>query len=96
MIVGGPEALAGPLGELAPTVVFDPLGGVFVAPVVDAVAPRARIVSFGTSAGPQVTFNMQQLYRKGLTLLGYGGIQFTTQERRAAWSRPSPRWRTDR
>jgi NADPH2:quinone reductase len=83
VLVGGPEALAGPLAELAPSVVFDPLGGGFVAPVVDAVAPRGRIVSFGTSAAPEVTFNMQQLYRKGLTLMGYGAIQFTSDERRA-------------
>lgn len=82
VIVGGPDDLSAPLAELAPTVAFDPLGGAFVAPVVEAMASRGRIISFGTSAGAEVTFNMQLLYRKMLSLLGYGGIQLTRDERR--------------
>lgn len=82
VIVGGPEEVAAQLGELAPSVAFDPLGGGFVAPVIAAMAARGRYVTFGTSAGPEVAFNMQQLYRKALSLLGYGGIQLTRDERR--------------
>ena len=61
---------------------FDPLGDGFVAPLVEAMSPRGRIVSFGVSAGPEVAFNMQLLYRKSLSLLGYGGILLTREERR--------------
>src|SRR5207245_1903272 len=68
--------------EFEPTVVFDPLGGGFAAPSIDALTARGRYVSFGTSAGPEVSFNMQTLYRKALTLYGYGGMQLTTTERR--------------
>ena len=83
VLVAGADALAEPLGELQPTVVFDPLGGGFVAPAISALVAHGRIVSFGVSAGPQVTFNMQELYRKSLTLFGYGGMQVGREQRRA-------------
>jgi NADPH:quinone reductase-like Zn-dependent oxidoreductase len=43
---------------------------------------RGRIVSLGVSAGADVTFNIQLLYRKMLSLLGYGGMNLTRDERR--------------
>jgi NADPH2:quinone reductase len=82
VLVGGPDEIASQLAELEPTVVFDSLAGGFVAPVMEAVAPRGRIVSFGVSAGPEVTFNMQLLYRKAVSLLGYAGMLLTRDERR--------------
>lgn len=82
VLVGGPEALAEPLSDFGPTVVFDPLGGDFVAPAISALVPRGRFVSLGVSAGAQVTFNMQELYRKMVTLFGYGGMQLGRDERR--------------
>ncbi|MFL5824000.1 MAG: zinc-binding alcohol dehydrogenase family protein [Solirubrobacteraceae bacterium] len=82
VVVAGPDELADALGSLQPTVVFDPLGDGYVAPVLDAVTPRARIVSFGTSAGPQVELNMQTLYRKGLSVRGYAGLIVGPEERR--------------
>jgi NADPH:quinone reductase-like Zn-dependent oxidoreductase len=39
-------------------------------------------VSLGVSAGADVSFNMRLLYRKMLTLLGYGGTILTREERR--------------
>jgi NADPH2:quinone reductase len=83
VIVAGPQDLAGQVSEFAPTVVFDPLGGGFFAPVVEVTEPRGRIVSFGTSAGPEVTFNLQTLYRNMLSLLGYGGMRLGSEERRS-------------
>jgi NADPH2:quinone reductase len=82
-LVSGPDELEDALGELSPTVVFDPLGGGFVAPVVGALAARGRIVSFGTSAGPEVQFNLQILYRKSGSLRGYGGMALSPEERRS-------------
>jgi NADPH:quinone reductase len=82
VLVGGPEALAEPLSDFGPTVVFDPLGGDFVAPAISALVPRGRFVSFGVSAGAEVTFNMRELYRKMVTLFGYGGMQLRHDERR--------------
>lgn len=82
VLVTGPDGLAEALADFAPTVVFDPLGDGFVGPVVEAAAPRARIVSFGTSAGPEVQFNLQSLYRKALSLLGYAGMLVGAEGRR--------------
>jgi NADPH2:quinone reductase len=83
VIVSGPEGLLEAVAALKPTVAFDPLGDGYVAPVVEAIEPRGRIVSFGTSAGHEVTFNLQTVYRKMASLLGYGGMQLRREERRA-------------
>ncbi len=83
VLVGGPEDIAADVAALEPTAAFDPLGDGFVAPLVAGMAPRGRLVSFGVSAGAEVTFNMQLLYRKAISLLGYGGMQLTSEERRA-------------
>jgi NADPH2:quinone reductase len=64
-------------------VTFDPLGGAFVAPSIEALAVRGRLVSFGTSAGADVQLNMQTLYRKMISVLGYAGLQLEPRERRA-------------
>ena len=82
MLVGGPEEIAAGLADYAPTVAFDVLGDGYVAAVIEAMAPRGRIVSLGVSAGADVTFNMRVLYRKMLSLLGYGGTSLTREERR--------------
>ena len=82
VLVGDAAQIAPAIAEFEPTVAIDALGDGFMAPLVDAMARRGRIVSYGTSAGPEVTFNLQQLYRKMLTLLGYGGMQLTREERR--------------
>jgi NADPH2:quinone reductase len=82
VVVAGPEELAEAVAGLEPTAVFDPLGGEFIGPVVEAAAPRARIVSYGTSAGAEVQFNLRSLYRKAASLLGYAGLILGPEERR--------------
>jgi len=81
-VVAGPEQLADAVREFEPTVVIDPLGDGFLAPAVEVIALRGRIVSYGTSAGAEVRINLQTLYRKMVSLLGYGGMQLTRDERR--------------
>lgn len=66
--------LAGQAGEFRPTVVLDPLGGAFTGAAIEALQPRGRLVLFGTSAGPAGEVPLQQLYRKGLRVYGYGGL----------------------
>lgn len=82
-VVADAAELARAVGELEPTIVFDPLGGDFLAATVDAIATQGRIVSYGTSAGAEVEFNLQTLYRKGVSLLGFGGGQLGRERRRA-------------
>ena len=74
VVTAGPGELATAVEPLAPTVVFDALGDGFSAAAIEALAPFGRDVSFGVSAGPTAEINMQMLYRKALTLYGYGGL----------------------
>lgn len=74
VVVEDPDELAGAVAGLRPTVVFDPLGDGFTAAAVDALEPRGRLVIFGTSADARGDVPLQALYRKGLSVLGYGGM----------------------
>ena len=67
--------MAGALADFAPNVVIDPLGDGFTAVSLEALAPGGRLVLFGTSAGPEGRLPLQALYRKGLTIFGYGGLR---------------------
>lgn len=83
VLVGDHDALTEAFSEFEPTVVFDPLGDGFVPLAIQALVPRGRLISFGVSAGAEVTLNMQLLYRKMISVLGYGGMQLRPEERRA-------------
>ncbi len=75
-VVGGTaDDLAGQVRGLRPTVVFDPLGGGFTGAAIASLVPRGRLVIFGTSAGPAGTVPLQDIYRSGLKILGYGGLR---------------------
>ena len=74
VLVCGPDELAAQAAEFAPTVVLDGLSGRFSDAAIAAAAPGGRLVVFGTSADQQVTLDMRQLYRKGITLYGYAGL----------------------
>ena len=68
---GGLEAA---VGDFAPTVVLDPLGGAFTDPAIGVAAEQARFVVLGTSDDEIVTLNWRRMYRKGTTVLGYAGL----------------------
>lgn len=74
IVESGPGELTGTLGSWHPTVVFDPLGDGFTGAALESMAPRGRLVSFGTSAGDTATVSMQALYRSALRVLGYAGL----------------------
>lgn len=73
-VVEDPGSLGDMIGALAPTVVFDPLGDGFTGAAIEALQPRGRLVIFGTSADARGDVPLQALYRKGLTVRGYGGL----------------------
>ncbi len=83
VVVSGADGLAEAVRDLEPTVVFDPLGGPFTPAALAALAPKGRLVLFGTSAGTEAAVQLQQLYRNGLRVLGYGGLMLSDDERRA-------------
>lgn len=74
VVVCGADELASQIAGFGPTVVFDPLGDGFTGAAVEALRPHGRLVLFGTSAGLTGELPLQQLYRKGLRVLGYGGL----------------------
>ncbi|MGH3265046.1 MAG: zinc-binding dehydrogenase, partial [Trebonia sp.] len=67
--------------EFAPTVVFDPLGGEFTASALLVMAPRGRLVLFGTSSGDEANIQLKRMYRSQVQLRTYAGIIATAQER---------------
>ncbi len=74
VVTADAAALVPALEGLRPTVVFDPLGGGFTGAAIEALAPKGRLVLFGTSADAIGEVPLQALYRKGLSVLGYGGL----------------------
>jgi NADPH2:quinone reductase len=83
VVVAGADGIADAVRDFRPTVVIDPLGDGFTAAVLGTMAVGGRHVLYGTSAGAEATVQLQQLYRNGLHLLGYGGLQLTDEQRRA-------------
>jgi NADPH:quinone reductase-like Zn-dependent oxidoreductase len=57
-------------GGLGADVVIDNLGGDVLAKSIEAVKPRGVIVAYGFSAGPQVSFDIRQLFFFEKKLLG--------------------------
>lgn len=68
------KELAAAAEPLVPTVVFDALGGAFTGAAVDILAPYGRLVTYGTSVGPDSTLSLRAVYRKNLVIAGYGGV----------------------
>jgi NADPH2:quinone reductase len=75
--------LAAACGGDGPTVVIDPLWAGPVAAAAEAAAPRARIVHYGQSAGPEATFKSGTMRGKELELLGLSNFARTNEELRA-------------
>jgi len=84
VVVAGAEELQSAVESFDPTVVLDSLGGPYTDAAIGALHDQGRLVVYGTSNNEQVSINLRRLYRKGITLLGYGGMTDTPQEQRAA------------
>ena len=51
--------------------VVDGIGGPMLGPLLDATAPRGRVVVYGNSADAESTFRVERFYNKGVTILGF-------------------------
>ena len=71
-------------GGDGPTVVIDPLWDGPVTTAVEAAAPKARIVHYGQSAGPEATLKSGTVRSKELELLGLSNFARTTEELRTS------------
>jgi NADPH2:quinone reductase len=76
------DDLAVAFGGEGPTVVLDALWGAPVEAAVELAAPKARIVHFGQSAGPEATFKSAAIRGKELELLGQSNFARTKEELR--------------
>lgn len=84
VIVTGADGLEAAVESFNPTVVLDSLGGPFTDAAIAAIENKGRLVVYGTSSNEQVSINLRRLYRKSVTLLGYGGMVDTAEEQRHA------------
>lgn len=66
------------------SVVLDPLGGDYIASLLDAVAPGARFVTYGVLAGAQTSINLATLYGRGVTIMGTSGGTTSPEQSREA------------
>lgn len=73
-LVADASSLAAAVAELHPTVAFDALGDGFTGAAIEALEPYGRLVLFGASVDPEGRVPLLMLYRKHLTILGYGGL----------------------
>jgi NADPH:quinone reductase len=74
VVVCDASDLAEKVSALLPTVVFDPLGDGFTGQAITAMTEHGRLVLFGTSASQTGELPLQAVYRKSLTIFGYGGL----------------------
>jgi NADPH2:quinone reductase len=82
--VVGDDGLADARPPVAPTVVFDPLGDGYTALAIRILEVGGRLAIFGTSAGSRAELELRDLYRKGLSVLGYSGLASGREELAAA------------
>jgi NADPH2:quinone reductase len=83
VVVADAGGLADAVAELQPTLIMDGVGGAFTAAAVEVLAPRGRIVVYGTSADQVASLNLRVLYRKNGSILGYGGMVLPEDKRAA-------------
>lgn len=84
VVVTGADGLEAAAESYQPTVILDSLGGPFTDAAIGAIATKGRLVVYGTSNDEHVGINLRRLYRKGVNLLGYGGMNDTPEEQRTA------------
>lgn len=65
---GWEEALAAAIGETAPSVLLDGVGGTVAGVLLDTLGPLARVVPFGWSSGTPLAFSTMDIMAKGLTV----------------------------
>jgi NADPH2:quinone reductase len=81
-VVSDAAGLTAAIQAFEPTAVLDSLGGGFTPAALAVLVPRGRVVVFGTSAGPEVTIQLQPMYRKYQRILGFGSLGVSASERR--------------
>jgi NADPH2:quinone reductase len=84
VVAADPRQLVEGLDGARPTVVLDPLGGDYVATLLPALAPSARVVVYGVLAGRTSELDLATLYGAGITLIGTSGRTTPPEQAREA------------
>ena len=63
---------------------FECIGGPRAAELATKLVPRGRIVAFGLLSGQFATFSVADLAARGLTLIGFGGLDAYAKDVAAA------------
>ncbi len=71
-------------GEGPVDLVLNPLAGTSISPVAKILREGGRQVLFGRSAGDRTEFSAGELYRRRITIIGYGGLADTPEEKASA------------
>lgn len=79
LIANSPTELFDLAKQMKPDVIIDPLGGDWTGIGIQLLSAGGKIVLYGTSSNPQGEIPLQDLYRKGASILGYGGINESPQ-----------------
>ncbi|MFC3898193.1 zinc-binding alcohol dehydrogenase family protein [Lentzea rhizosphaerae] len=87
VVAATPDELRELVAGLGITVAFDALGGGYTGVLVESLAPHGRLISYGVAAGPRSELPMQALYRKNITVRGYGGVAEPEERVRSAIGR---------
>lgn len=66
-VPGWPDAVGAALGDRAPTVLLDGVGGEAGRAALELLAPGGRVVMFGSSSGEMLALTSGDLYARGLT-----------------------------
>jgi NADPH2:quinone reductase len=77
VVVADDTGLAEAVRSVAPDgvdVVLDGLSGGYTGQALELLKPFGRIVVYGASAGPTISFGSQSFYRRNASVIGYSGL----------------------
>lgn len=71
-------------GEEPVDLVLNPLAGASISPAAGILRTGGRQVLYGRSAGDQAEFSAGELYRKSISIIGYGSLADTPEQKASA------------
>ncbi len=75
LVASDPASFVSQVGRIGPfSVVIDALGADWTSAALGRLSPFGRLVSYGTSAGPEARIDLRSIYRNNITWRGYGGM----------------------
>lgn len=86
LVASDPAGVAEAVADHGVSVVLDPLGGDYFSSLLPALAPAARVVTYGVLAGRTTEIDLATLYGKGIQVIGTSGGTTPPEDAEAALS----------